>query len=217
MSTTGDRPDDRDRPFPSEAEWLSLPLPDEAARTGLPSPGFVDAVADAIAADAQLDRDLAQAGLALPRELLAAHTPPEPSPDFVARTLGALQDDRRARWQRLLARHVAPGPSPFFVARTLAALRNERQAPAASGQRLWRLGLPAALLAAAATALLVFWPRESTPRFERQLLAQPAAFAHAVGPNALAPLLAWREGFADPTALPNVGADGLWLLRAEAR
>ncbi len=217
MNRADDRPDDHDRPFPSEAEWLTLPLPDEAVRTGLPSPGFVDAVADAIAADARLDRDLAQAGLALPRDLLATHTPPEPSPDFVARTLDAVNDDRRARWQRLLARHVAPGPSPFFVARTLAALRNDREAPAASRPRVWRLGLAAALLAAAATVVFALWPGESSPRFERQLLAQPASFAHAVGTNALAPLLAWREGVADPTALPNVGADGLWLLREEAR
>lgn len=108
------------RLFPSEAEWLDLEPPpisgDFVART-------LEALSPAGAPD---DAALArQPGL--PGDLLAGFAAPAPSADFVARTVRALDGDRRHRWREILARHVAPEPAPEFVARTLAALAADRQ------------------------------------------------------------------------------------------
>lgn len=214
-------PDAGERPFPAETDWLSLSLPAEAERTGLPSPDFVDRVAEAIAADAALDRALAQQALGFPRELLAAHAPPPPSPGFVDRTMAALRDDRRARWQRILSRHVAPAPTPFFVARTLAALRRDREAAASrrAPQRDWRTPLLAVAVAAAAALWLLLAPDrapERLPSTPLQVAVSPA-FAPSYATATLASLLVRQQANADRTALPNVGPDGLWLLRQEGR
>jgi len=211
--------DDAERPFPSEAEWLTLPLPDDAARSGLPSQGFVDRVTDAVCADRRLDDDLAQQSLALPRDLLDAHDSPPPSHGFVDRTLAALRDDRHARWQRLLARHVSPEPSPFFVARTLAALQHEREERAPHAI-LWPRLAAAAMLAAAAVVAIALALRtdDDGPSTEQRLaLATAPAFAHAAAANPLATLVALRNAGRDPEELPNVGADGVWLLREVTR
>ncbi|MFY9342698.1 MAG: hypothetical protein WAT39_09425, partial [Planctomycetota bacterium] len=111
-----------ERPFPSEAEWLELPLPSPAELGTTPGPRFVDAVLGAVRAERELDQALAATDSKLDRALLNAHAAPVPAADFVNRTLQALHADRRQHWQQLLARHVAPSPSPQFVARTLAAL-----------------------------------------------------------------------------------------------
>ena len=113
-------------------------LPTDFAATGpVPiSPSFVpDTLARVsadrarIATDAELvDRD------PLPASLLAHYTVPEPSPDFVARTLSRLSHSARAtlsdaELSELLGRHTPPRISTDFVERTLAALRERESAP----------------------------------------------------------------------------------------
>jgi hypothetical protein len=205
--------------FPSEAEWLALPLPPAAGRDGVPSADFVERTLHALAADQQLDADLATLARELPRSVFDAYAVPAPSASFVARTVAAVHDERRARWQQLLARHVAPEPSPQFVATTLAALRAD--APAAAGPRralpprgnrwLRTLAWP---LAAAAAALvwLATGAAPPLPSFEERLArtASPA-YAHAYATSPAAFVLASHARTAEPDALFDAGADGVWL------
>ncbi len=219
-----------DRPFPPEFEWLTLPMPGEATKTGVPTIDFVDRVTRAVIDDARLDRDLATLHRELPRAVLQAFAPPEPSADFVARMVAATHNDRRARWQQLLTRYVTPEPSPTFVAKTLAALTSTALAAAPSptdGRRQtasWRERLPRPLFALAAAVLvsaaLVFraLQGEADPAFEVRLArATPPAFAHAYTANSTAALFASTTPRNDPGALPDSTADGVWLLFAGTR
>jgi hypothetical protein len=204
------KPDDRDgddRAFPSEAEWLALPLPDGI--TDLPSPDFVGRTLDAIAAERALDRDLDAIARDLPRIVLSAYDVPAPRPDFVDGTLARVRDARRARWQQLLARHVAPVPSTEFVQRTLEALAVDRErkspAPHWRDRRVW------VLVAAAALALFFVWPRPAQEPLQAQLAAAATpAMAHAwTSPSAV--LLAADLDRRDPEALRAGAPDGVWL------
>lgn len=194
------------RVFPSEAEWLSLVPP-------------ADLVADDFVA-----RTLAALRDPTP-EQLAAYAPPAPSTDFVARTLGAVQQDRRDRWREMLSRYVAPNPSSDFVARTLAALRDARgelppreatvspvAGPDGRGGRLLRFALPL-LAVAAAVVVFALRPDPVGPTLELRAVATlPAAFGPAHAPTALPALFAAIDRAATPQALADTGADGIWLV-----
>ncbi len=215
------RPDDdaelAARPFPSEAEWLDLPLP-TAAELGWPSDrdaaasAFVDRIVEVIRDERALDQAIAAEDKAVPRILLATHTPPPPSADFIARTVGAVHNDRRARWQRLLARYVSPEPTPQFVARTLAALGGDRsKAPPARAPLASRW--PWFLAAAAVLFALFVWRLPGEASWEVRLAeATTPAFAHRATGNSLALLLVENERRREPDALTMASADGVWLL-----
>lgn len=209
-----------ERPFPSEAEWLDLPLPpahELGFATGQP---FVDRVVAALRDERALDDAIAAEDRRLPRILLSAHEPPAPRADFVARTTAALREDRRRRWQHLLARHIAPEPTPHFVARTLAALAEARQQasvrPVAGRTRRW-LGLAVAVAATVAAAVLWRGRADAAPLELRVAQATSPAFAHAYAASPLAALAAEAARSADPDALPFAGADGTWLLFGATR
>jgi len=195
------------RPFPSEAEWLDLPAPpitdDFAARTILALRAAGNEAGDD----------------PLTPELLAAFAAPEPSRGFAATTLRAVQDDRLARWRELLARYVAPDPSPDFVARTLRALArtgaDEPHPAPRTGARAWTWPL---LAIAAAAALFVLLQRPGQPPVELRIAQQVRpAYAYAYASSPLPAVLAVLARQADPSALPNGGADGLWLLQRRDR
>ena len=219
------------RAFPSEPEWLALPTPpvadDFVARTlaalqqdraaGMPAAG------EPPAADGETDTNTggAVAGHLLTPNLLRHFAPPEPTTDFVARTLRAVQDDRRARWRELLARHVAPEPTPEFVARTLRALANDHAAPSSARRAGTRSAtrwptarwLPPLLLAAATVTALVLLQQPPAPPLEQRLAAAArpsSALAYAATP--LAAVFGAAAETAEPRALSSGGADGMWLL-----
>jgi hypothetical protein len=136
--------------------------------------------------------------------------------------VSALRADRLAHWRELLARYVAPEPSPEFVARTLSALTagrrpgetggSDRADRMASSRRAWLRAWP--LLAVAAAALLWFLPWTS-PRAPLELRVsqhEPAAFARSYAATPLPAVLASLSQAADPGALNDSGADGVWLL-----
>jgi hypothetical protein len=224
------------RDFPSEAEWLQLGGPSpvdadagDAAELEV-SNDFVDRTLRALRACAA-GAHANDGGAELPAGVLRAYAPPEPSIDFVARTVSALHADRIAHWRELLARYVAPEPSPQFVARTLSALtagrrpgepggsdRAERREAGqwmkrtASGGRAWPRAWP--LLAIAAATLLWFlpWTSPRAPLELRVSQREPAAFARSYAATPLPAVLATLSQAADPGALNDSGADGVWLL-----
>ncbi len=202
-------------PFPSESEWLDLPAPPAEELTI--APDFVERTLQALAA----------AGEGAPEPMLTADrlrafAAPEPSPDFVADTLQALRQDKKARWRELLTRHIAPEPSPEFVARTLAALAADREVAAQRGAggsdritRLhrWRLAAwPLLAVAAAAAVWLLLRPAPQPPIELRFAQQEPAAFAQAWSPSPLAAVLEAQNRAQDPYALAEGGPDGTWLL-----
>jgi hypothetical protein len=244
------------RAFPSEAEWLDLPAPpiadDFVARTlaalrvdadrdergapegstgevglatvgqgtvGLATVGLAEHGADGAA-------DGAIVGHLLTPDILAAFKAPDPSKDFVARTLQAVQDDRRSRWRELLAKYVAPEPSSEFVVRTLRALandagparRNSARATAnnrwgvvrSSLSRPWFLSLVA--LAAAVTVVVILQPSNPAPLEQRVADSARASLASTYSATPLPAVLASLELSQDPDSLPSGGPDGMWLL-----
>jgi len=207
------------RAFPGEAEWLDLPVPpitaDFVERTiaALSGEGLAGRADSALRATNGEDR--------LTPAVLAAFAAPAPSRDFVQRTLHAVQEQRRSRWQELLARHVAPDPSPDFVARTLAALarRDEQGDPhAAIRKHPLRLWIWPLLTIAAAAAVFLLLQRAPQPPIELRLAQQVRpAFAHAYASSPLPAVLAELDRRADPSAMPNGGADGIWLLQRRDR
>lgn len=203
-------------PFPSESEWLELPLPsaDELPR----APDFVERTLHALAMDAAGEH--AHRPL-LPPDRLQTFAPPEPSTSFVDDTLQALRRDRSARWQELLDRHAAPEPSPAFVARTLAALTADREAERlladADSDRVsrlhrWRFSAwPLLAVAAAAMFWLLLREAPRAPIELRFAQREPAAFADAYATSPLAAVLAIANRADDPYALAQGGPDGTWL------
>ena len=129
--------------FPTESEWLTLPLPAEFAdgfaaelrggdephaddgptRSDEGASDFVRRTLAALRDERALDGELQRLDAALPKATLDAFAAPAPSSNFVPRVVAAIADERRHRWQRLLARYVAPEPSAQFVSRTLRALQ----------------------------------------------------------------------------------------------
>jgi hypothetical protein len=217
--------------FPSEAEWLQLGGPNPGNPADLEvSDDFVDRTLRALrsrGAGAHPSDGGTELPAELPPELLRAYVAPEPTIDFVTRTVSALRADRLAHWRELLARYVAPEPSPEFVARTLSALtagrrpaatgggdraESDTDAAALGGRATLRRAWP--LLAIAAATLLWFLPWSSPPAPLELRVSQhePAAFARSYAPTPLPAVLAVLGEAADPTALNDSGADGVWLL-----
>ncbi|HZN37705.1 MAG TPA: hypothetical protein VFD82_02820 [Planctomycetota bacterium] len=216
--------------FPSEAEWLQLGGPGPGSTAELEvSNDFVDRTLRALRSRAAGDHAgespgdaSAEAGTGLPAKLLRAYAAPEPTINFVTRTLTALRADRLAHWRELLARYVAPEPSPEFVARTLSALTAGRRPGEAGRGRYSNAGgsvrawLPRAwpLLAIAAATLLWLlpWNPPMAPLELRVSRQEPAAFARSYAATPLPAVLATLNQAADPGALNDGGADGVWLL-----
>lgn len=243
MRRDGDQPHDGDGPdfdwrqagaagpFPSEAEWLTLPPPpfadDFVARTlgALADDAATDDVAhlgEEPSDDERLDADL---DLGLSKAQLATFAPDPPSADFVADTLIRLDADRRQRWQEMLARYVAPEPSPRFVQRTLDALAEEhprrttnlRGTGAGGPTPRWRRAVALApwLAAAAAVLWFVLLRNVATPPFELTVADTVApGYHHADSPTPLPALLAQLAHDEDHDALPTGLADGYWLAAA---
>ncbi len=227
------------RSFPSESEWMNLPAPpiadDFVARTLAALRETARHETDQHGTNLRSDQpEVATEGAAegtvvghlLTPDLLAAFKAPEPSKDFVARTLQAVQDDRRSRWRDLLAKYVAPEPSPEFVARTLRALANDGNLsprPAArsgahapwgvvrsSLSKPWFLSLMA--LAAALFVVVILQPTTPAPFEQRVADSARPSLASTYAANPLPAVLAALESSDDPEALPSGGASGMWLL-----
>jgi hypothetical protein len=227
------------RSFPSESEWMDLPAPpiadDFVARTLAALRETARHETDQHGTNLRSDQpEVATEGAAegtvvghlLTPDLLAAFKAPEPSKDFVARTLQAVQDDRRSRWRDLLAKYVAPEPSPEFVARTLRALANDGNLsprPAARSGAHARWGHRAQFV------VQTLVPVADGPGGGAVRRGDPAA--HHAGPlrttcrrfgaavpglhlrrQPLPAVLAALESSDDPEALPSGGASGMWLL-----
>ena len=200
--------------FPSESEWLDLPLPAADEFPLRSRDAFADGVMQALRDEALLDAKLRAFDRDLPPELLQAWQAPEPVPGFVARTMAAVRDDRRTHWQHLLARHVAPEPSPQFVARTLAALSGiPAEGRTFAGPSRWRRVAWPLLGAAAATLLwLLATSAPPAPLELRVVRDTPPTFVQAYTTSPLASVLAVREHTDEPEALVQGSADGVWLL-----
>lgn len=128
------------RRFPSEDEWLDLPMPTDeqlpdSELDGNDGSSFADRVLQANREERELDERLAELDRLLPRELLLQFRAPEPSASFAADTTDRAQQDRRQRWAETLSRYVAPEPSPEFVNRTLAALQDDQDPTRAAAQQ----------------------------------------------------------------------------------
>ena len=203
----------------------------EAGPSAQPAADFVARTLAALAAERQLDADLAALAPLLPKLLLEAYAAPAPTKEFVERTLHRVRAERQARWRQLLAKHVAPEPSPQFVARTLAALDDAREPtttarpalvavgrarPGAGGVPLGWLGLAAA----AAVAAVLFRQavhHDESPLELRLARATSPAYAHANALSALASVLATLASRDDPEALAPALADGIWLQLERSR
>lgn len=218
--------------WPSESEWLDLPLPPELLHD---AGAFTDRVLAALRTERQLDADLADLDRDLPAELLEQFDAPAPAPDFLASTMARLATDRRQRWQELLARHVAPEPSPAFVSRTLSALQRRddddggapggHARPPGTGRSL---RFPRWLALAAAAALLAWlglanglhwsnWPGRAPARPPLELrlattVASSSAYAEASTP--LTAMLLQVARAEEPGSLFDDRTDGLWLRAA---
>ncbi len=213
------------RSFPSEAEWLHLPAPG-LEDSGLEEPGLQESAPEEL----RIADDFVARTVRAVQESRAFSTfdAPAASNDFVARTVAAVHKDRRARWHELLARHVAPNPSRAFVARTLAALAADQEVGATRGaasgrsrtrsrRRFWLRAWPVLALAAAAVFWLALGRPAPAPLELRIAQGEPAAFAHAYAATPLPAVLACLSNTADPSAFPDGGADGVWLLLARNR
>ncbi len=131
------------------------------------------------------------------QQMLARHVAPEPSPQFVSRTLAALAHDAQR----------GPGAGPGGRGR------------AAAGGVWWRSPRVWPLLAAAAGIAVWFlvpgFARSDLDRAPLELrLAQraPLAMARAHTAAALPGVLAVANQHAEPDALVRDAADGVWLL-----
>lgn len=215
------------RRFPSEDEWLDLPMPSDDELRGSELDGddgtsFADRVLQANREERELDERLAELDRALPKEVLEQFRAPEPSASFAADTTRRAQEDRRQRWAETLSRYVAPEPSPEFVNRTLAALQNDAGAkpPAgrqtAPGTQLRRIGsLPVwGLLSAAAAALLWLTLTDRAPAPLELRIADQASTAVSFVDSStpMAAILSHVADEEEPHAIFDEPADGLWLV-----
>lgn len=209
--------------FPSEAEWLSLPVPEIAAdfvdRTLAARQADPLAHGDQAPDDAAVHGDLDLAGHLLTPHHLQAHTAPEPSADFVARTVRTVLADRQQRWREALAKYVAPEPSPAFVSKTLAALATDQPlrnpVPPARRSPVWLWPLLA--VAASVAAVLLLQERGPAPLEHRLAEAARPAWSVGYATSPLPAILAELERAEDPRSLPSGGADGLHLLLHRGR
>jgi len=189
-------------PFPSEPEWLDVEPPADLA-TGAE---FVQRTMQSLQ-DEGLATPTAAGPELLRPEVLAAFRAPEPTADFVERTLQALAKDRREGFRDLIARHVVPEPSQQFVERTLRALAGERHS-----RPRWSWAWP---LLAAAAALLVWIALQSNDgsvdrsRTVPPRRASPYAYSYSATP--LPAVLAAVSRRDDPDALPDASADSAWV------
>ena len=162
------------RRFPSEDEWLDLPMPSDADLRGdddadrASGGSFADRVLRARNEEVEVDAKLAELDEALPNELLQQFAAPAPSAGFAEQTARRVHEDRRQRWAETLSRYVAPEPSPEFVDRTMDALREDRAqqtsaAASRSGLRVVSSTPVWGLLSAAAAALLYFTFADRAP------------------------------------------------------
>ncbi|MGC6487192.1 MAG: hypothetical protein ACON4Z_06085 [Planctomycetota bacterium] len=213
------------RRFPSEDEWLDLPMPSDADLRGDEEPvqnggSFADRVLRARQEEVHVDEALAALDRALPAHVLRKHRAPEPSATFVEETVRRIREDRRQRWAETLSRYVAPEPSPQFVDRTLAALRQDRAqrdsagaAAARPGPRLSSSAPVWGLLSAAAAALLyVALADRSAAPLELHIadrVATSVSYVDATTPMAAVFAAVTRDQ--EPHALFDAPADGLWL------
>ncbi|HEB52491.1 MAG TPA: hypothetical protein ENI87_04455 [bacterium] len=216
------------RRFPSEREWLDLPLPAELrtadGEEAASMRDFADRVLQRLRDERACDAGLAELDRALPRELLQQFAPPPATASFVADTAARIAADRRQRWQRMLARYVAPEPSAAFVSRTLAALREPADGDRAEAKHTTprgravepgpRRGLTYGLLAAAAALLLWFalTGRRSPTLVERLADRAPVSLAWSEATTPMASILARIAADEEPHTLFDEPVDGLWLL-----
>ncbi|MCB9878225.1 MAG: hypothetical protein H6835_11560 [Planctomycetes bacterium] len=206
---------DEDRQLDAGLARLDQELPKALLQHFAPPPIGDDFVESAVAA-IQLDRQRRW------RALLARYVAPEPSPEFVNRTLDALFDADAAAAVRAegagihgkgIRRVDGAAGTGDGLPRPLAWQADDgpvaRRAPRAS-RWLWPLA------AAAAVAAAVLWSRPShRPPFELQVaLGTPAdrAWADAVSP--LPTVLAAVASAEDSDALFDVPVAGLWLAAA---
>lgn len=215
------------RRFPSEDEWLDLPMPSDAdlyGEDGAQEPGsFSERVLRARQDEVQVDEQLAALDRALPTEVLRLHEAPEPSAAFLDDTVRRIREDRRQRWAETLSRYVAPEPSPQFVDRTLAALRADREQRGAGASAEPHLGpRPTStapvwgLLAAAAAALLYLGLTDRAPApLELHIADQVAtSVSYVDATTPMAAVFASLAEAAEPHAVFDAPADGLWLYGA---
>lgn len=220
------------RRFPSEAEWLDLPAPDDAGSSS-EQLSFTDRVMRAREEEQELDAELQKLDAALPNDVLQQFKAPSPSTDFVANTVAVVMNDRRQRWQEMLSRHVAPEPSPAFVSRTLAALKDgeanqaaKPQAPEAAARQPHtrdrnqrtnnpnRNNWPVFTLVAAAAAA-IFWlllTDVATPPLELRMADQASpAVAYRTSSSPMSAILARVAHDEEPFSVFDEPADGIWL------
>lgn len=218
------------RRFPSEDEWLDLPMPDLSmhgeAELGSPTDqdAFAERVLEAQRQERLLDEQLAELDRALPNEVLQQFRAPEPTPSFAEATTRRAQDDRRQRWAETLSRYVAPEPSPQFVNRTLAALQDGSEDASTAGRTapnqpraraprpfgslpLW------GLLSAAAAALLwlTLTDRARAPLELRIADQASTAVSYVDATTPMAAILSHVADEEEPHAIFDEPADGLWL------
>lgn len=150
------------------------------------------------------------------QEMLARHIAPDPSPQFVQRTLDALAADRPAGSRD--ARTDAASRSTGSTRHPHAAA--DRRDAAHRSDRRWRR-LRAALpwVAAAAALLWYFALRDvaATPFALRVAITVPAPYTHADTLSPLPTLLTRLAQHEDHGALPLGSADGYLLAQAAPR
>lgn len=212
------------RRFPSEDEWLDLPMPSDADLRGddgadrEPAGSFADRVLRARQEEVEVDAKLAELDEALPNELLQQFAAPAPSAGFAEQTARRVHEDRRQRWAETLSRYVAPEPSPEFVDRTMDALREDRAQQTSATASRSRLRLVSStpvwgLLSAAAAALLYFTFADRAPApLELQISDRVStAVSYVDSTTPMAAVFAEVAGDEEPHALFDAPADGLWL------
>ena len=114
-------------PFPSEDEWLDLPLPAELSPAPSGGDSFAERVLAARREERQLDRALADLDEVLPAAALQAFRVPEPSPGFVDETVRQVEEAVRIIGSELGMICAS------YTARTPPALRRQHLADFAAG------------------------------------------------------------------------------------
>lgn len=214
---------DAARRFPSEAEWLDLPMPSDADLYGdeeQEAGSFAERVLRARQEELKVDEQLAELDRVLPSDVLHQHRAPEPGASFVDDTVRRIRADRQQRWAETLSRYVAPEPSPEFVDRTLAALARDREergratsSETRSGPRLFSSAPVWGLLSAAAAALLyvALADRRLAPLELHVADRVATSVSYVDSTTPMGAVFAAVAGDEEPHALFDAPADGLWL------